>query len=107
MESAGGSIVSTPDTLPYFTEVKYIVLGYFTFHSPSNPRLIIQPDVQPGRCFAFKGKEGRIRIKLANQIHITAVTMEHCSASLLTNEEITSAPQEFELKVIINLLLSL
>lgn len=99
LESAGGTIIAVPNTVPYLSETRFVVFGIFSYRIASNPREILQPDIQPGRCFAFEGSDGRIRIRLANIIQVSAITLEHSPVSLLTDEELKSAPKDFELMV--------
>lgn len=97
LESAGGYIVSAPDTYGYSNIVSYDFLAMIQFmgsvNKDSNPRLAIQAGTLPGECFAFKGHYGRIQIGLSQEIDITAITIEHTSSYLV--ESINSAPKDF------------
>uniref|UniRef100_A0A2K5CGP3 SUN domain-containing protein 3 n=1 Tax=Aotus nancymaae TaxID=37293 RepID=A0A2K5CGP3_AOTNA len=59
------------------------------------PDTILQPDVYPGKCWAFPGSQGHTLIKLARKIIPTAVTMEHISEKVSPSGNISSAPKEF------------
>lgn len=50
----------------------------------------------PGQCWAFKGSQGYIVIKLASSVLPTGFTIEHIPKSLSPSGEIDSAPREFE-----------
>lgn len=99
LESLGGSIVSTPSTTAKYSSTSYILFGFIPFRSYSNPRVVIHTEVTPGNCFFFEGNSGKIRIKLANEIFISAVTLEHVSRSLLTADEASSTPKNIQVKV--------
>lgn len=59
----------------------------------------LQPDVHPGKCWAFPGSQGHALIKLARKIIPMAVTVEHISERVSPSGNITSAPQEFSVYV--------
>lgn len=70
------------------------------FMSPVRAALsLFQPDVHPGRCWAFPGSQGHALIKLAGKIIPTAVTMEHISEKVSPSGSISSAPKEFSVHV--------
>ncbi|KAK9722132.1 Sad1 / UNC-like C-terminal [Popillia japonica] len=92
LESAGGKIISTPDTAPYPASISWD-FGYFRLFSPSPASQIIQAGTLPGQCFAFHGSTGKIRIRLAEKIQITSVTLEHSPFRLLS--DFTSCPKTF------------
>lgn len=68
-------------------------IGFLNYEMP--PDMILQPDVHPGKCWAFPGSQGHILIKLARKIIPTAVTMEHISEKVSPSGNISSAPKEF------------
>nr|CAD7405348.1 unnamed protein product [Timema cristinae] len=53
------------------------------------------PSMQPGHCWAFYGTTGKVVIRLAKDIFITAVTLEHIPASIAPAGNIASAPNSF------------
>lgn len=55
----------------------------------------MQPNVNPGECFAFKGANAMILMGLSKKIRVTAVTMEHIPKTIAINGNIDSAPKEF------------
>lgn len=95
MESAGGTVVATPLTVPYPSKISYEAFGMLTMHYPSNPRVMIQSSSLPGECFAFHGSQGKIRLKLAQNIHVDSVSLEHTSIAV----DKTSAPRSFAVLV--------
>lgn len=97
METTGGYITSTPNTLPYEINVNRFI-GFINVKERSNPQSLLQPGVLPGQCFAFVGNRGRIRIKLMRKIVITSVTLEHVHRNLVVDDGL-SAPKEFRVIV--------
>lgn len=55
--------------------------------------------LQPGDCWAFKGKDGKLSIELAKKIYVTAVTIEHLPQAYLVQESIKAAPRHFTVYV--------
>ncbi|XP_070612213.1 SUN domain-containing protein 2 isoform X2 [Erythrolamprus reginae] len=95
LESAGASIISTRCSETYETKTALLSLfGIPLWYNYHSPRVILQPDVYPGNCWAFQGSQGFAVIHLSNRIHPTAVTLEHISKSLSPSRTITSAPKD-------------
>ncbi|KAF4517422.1 hypothetical protein B566_EDAN005031 [Ephemera danica] len=99
LESSGGEILSTRCSENYDHgkgETFYFGLSWFSKeYRPNNPRTIIQPNMHPGECWAFKGATGYAVIKLSTVIKLTAVTMEHIPRSIVPNGSFASAPRDF------------
>ncbi|NWU69681.1 SUN1 protein, partial [Pterocles burchelli] len=57
------------------------------------------PDVYPGNCWAFRGSQGYLVIRLSAKIYPTAFTVEHIPNTLSPTGTITSAPREFSVYV--------
>ena len=92
LETAGGSVVSTRCTQMYTDQMlSYSWLGMSiwlplpVWGPTTNPRTAIQPGVMPGECWAFKGHEGYLVIKLAMPMKPTRFSMEHIPKSLSPN----------------------
>ena len=62
----------------------------------TNPRTAIQPGVMPGECWAFKGSEGFLVIKLSMPMKPTRFSLEHIPKTLSPNGKIDSAPKNFQ-----------
>ncbi|KFO81720.1 SUN domain-containing protein 2 [Cuculus canorus] len=96
LESAGASVINTRCSETY--EMRTALLSLFGiplwYHSQS-PRVILQPDVNPGNCWAFRGSQGFAVIRLSSIIHPTAVTLEHIPKALSPHGTISSAPRDF------------
>ncbi|CAD5113505.1 DgyrCDS2666 [Dimorphilus gyrociliatus] len=96
LESAGGSIVDTRCSVTY-TEKKslYRLFGMPIWYVITSPRAIIQPEMQPGNCWAMKGSKGSVVISLATKISPTSFSLEHISRKLSMDGTIASAPKDF------------
>ncbi|GFQ74943.1 hypothetical protein TNCT_383711 [Trichonephila clavata] len=96
LESGGGSVLSTRCSESYIEKTgKILVLGLPLWSNENSPRTAIQPDIQPGKCWAFKGSQGYLVIQLSYTIYPTGFTLEHIPVSLSPTGSIDSAPKEF------------
>ncbi|KAM4598163.1 SUN domain-containing protein 1 isoform 2-T2 [Polymixia lowei] len=96
LESGGGSILSTRCSETYETKTALMSLfGLPLWYFSQSPRVVIQPDVYPGNCWAFKGSQGYLVIRLSLRILPTAFCLEHIPKALSPTGNITSAPQNF------------
>ncbi|XP_042325172.1 SUN domain-containing protein 2 [Sceloporus undulatus] len=96
LESAGASVISTRCSETYETKTALLSLfGIPLWYHSQSPRVILQPDVLPGNCWAFQGSQGFAVIRLSSNIYPTAVTLEHISRSLSPKGAIPSAPKDF------------
>ncbi|CAB4057757.1 SUN1_2 [Lepeophtheirus salmonis] len=98
LESAGGSIITTRCTESLINhKALYTIFGFSVWYPSNNPRLAIQHGTHPGECWAFKGSQGNLVIKLSNYIFPKEVSIEHVSKSLTPNKLIDSAPKNFSI----------
>ncbi|KAM9843701.1 SUN domain-containing protein 1 [Aulostomus maculatus] len=96
LESGGGSILSTRCSETYETKTALMSLfGLPLWYFSQSPRVVIQPDVYPGNCWAFKGSQGYLVIRLTLRILPTSFGVEHIPKSLSPTGNITSAPRNF------------
>ncbi|XP_054615242.1 SUN domain-containing protein 1-like isoform X2 [Dunckerocampus dactyliophorus] len=96
LESGGGSILSTRCSETYETKTALMSLfGLPLWYFSQSPRVVIQPDVYPGNCWAFKGSQGYLVIRLSLRITPTSFCLEHIPKALSPTGNITSAPQNF------------
>ncbi|XP_029813771.1 SUN domain-containing protein 1 isoform X4 [Manacus vitellinus] len=96
LESGGGSILSTRCSETYETKTALISLfGIPLWYYSQSPRVVIQPDMYPGNCWAFKGSQGYLVVRLSMKIYPTAFTVEHIPKTLSPTGNITSAPRNF------------
>nr|XP_028568810.1 SUN domain-containing protein 3-like [Podarcis muralis] len=63
--------------------------------STNPPDTVLQPDVYPGNCWAFRGSEGQVVIKLPEKIQPTAVTVQHISKAISPSGGVNSALKDF------------
>ncbi|XP_035753098.1 SUN domain-containing protein 1 isoform X2 [Egretta garzetta] len=96
LESGGGSILSTRCSETYETKTALISLfGIPLWYFSQSPRVVIQPDMYPGNCWAFRGSQGYLVVRLSMKIYPTAFTVEHIPKTLSPTGNITSAPRNF------------
>ncbi|RMC03149.1 hypothetical protein DUI87_20343 [Hirundo rustica rustica] len=96
LESAGASVINTRCSETYETRTALLSLfGIPLWYHSQSPRVILQPDVNPGNCWAFRGSQGFAVIRLSGIIRPTAVTLEHISKALSPQGTIPSAPKDF------------
>lgn len=96
LETAGGSVISTRCTETYVQKTAlYSIFGIPVWYPSNNPRTIIQPGVQPGQCWAFKGSAGFVVIQLSEPVQPTSFSMEHIAQSMSPSGRIDSAPRDF------------
>ncbi|XP_069506830.1 SUN domain-containing protein 3-like isoform X2 [Ambystoma mexicanum] len=96
LKSAGASILRSRTSESYETNTAQMRWHNFAFwnYSP-DPDIILQPDVNPGNCWAFPGAEGHATVKLAENICPVAVTIQHIPRAISHPGDITSAPKDF------------
>lgn len=96
LESAGASVINTRCSETYETRTALLSLfGIPLWYHSQSPRVILQPDVNPGNCWAFCGSQGFAVIRLSSIIRPTAVTLEHIPKALSPQGTIPSAPKDF------------
>ncbi|XP_034448044.1 SUN domain-containing protein 1 isoform X2 [Hippoglossus hippoglossus] len=96
LESGGGSILSTRCSETYETKTALMSLfGLPLWYFSQSPRVVIQPDVYPGNCWAFKGSQGYLVIRLSLRVLPTSFCLEHIPKALSPTGNITSAPRNF------------
>ncbi|XP_069593118.1 SUN domain-containing protein 2 [Ranitomeya imitator] len=96
LESSGASVLNTRCSETYETKTALISLfGVPLWYQSQSPRVILQPDSNPGNCWAFRGSQGYAVIRLSSRIKPTSVTLDHIPRSLSPKSTIASAPKEF------------
>ncbi|NXC54848.1 SPAG4 protein, partial [Aleadryas rufinucha] len=50
--------------------------------------------VFPGNCWAFKGQQGQVVIRLPARVHLTAITVQHITKDASPSGTIISAPKD-------------
>ncbi|XP_070782716.1 SUN domain-containing protein 1-like [Enoplosus armatus] len=96
LESGGGSILSTRCSETYETKAALLSLfGVPLWYFSQSPRVVIQPEVHPGNCWAFRGSTGFLVIRLSMKILPTAFSLEHIPKALAPSRTLLSAPRDF------------
>ncbi|XP_076841143.1 SUN domain-containing protein 2 isoform X2 [Brachyhypopomus gauderio] len=96
LESAGASVISTRCSETYRTRSACLSLfGIPLWYHSETPRTVTQPEVYPGKCWAFRGSEGFLVISLSYPVRITHVSLEHIPRVLSPTGHIDSAPKDF------------
>ncbi|XP_038591581.1 SUN domain-containing protein 1-like isoform X8 [Micropterus salmoides] len=96
LESGGGSVLSTRCSQTYKTKAALLSLfGVPLWYFSQSPRVVIQPDVHPGNCWAFRGSAGFLVIRLSMKIVPTAFSLEHIPKALAPSGTLLSAPRDF------------
>ncbi|XP_055266463.1 SUN domain-containing protein 1 isoform X9 [Moschus berezovskii] len=96
LESGGGSVLSTRCSETYETKTALVSLfGVPLWYFSQSPRAAIQPDVYPGNCWAFRGSQGYLVVRLSMMIRPTAFALEHIPKTLSPTGSIASAPKDW------------
>ncbi|XP_035812553.2 SUN domain-containing protein 1-like isoform X2 [Amphiprion ocellaris] len=96
LESGGGSILSTRCSETYETKAALLSLfGLPLWYFSQSPRAVIQPDVHPGNCWAFRGSTGFLVIRLSMRILPSSFSLDHIPRSLAPSGTLLSAPRDF------------
>lgn len=56
--------------------------------------VLLQPNVLPGNCWAFKGHQGQVVIRLPARVYLTAITVQHITKEASPSGTIISAPKD-------------
>ncbi|XP_056667768.1 sperm-associated antigen 4 protein isoform X2 [Monodelphis domestica] len=59
------------------------------------PTVILEPDVFPGNCWAFKGAKGQVVIRLPGRVQLSDITLQHPPPSVAHSGGASSAPRDF------------
>ena len=96
LESAGGEILQELTTRGLASSSAMIKIWNFPiFYHTMSARVAIQPDVNPGNCFAFGGGDGTLGVKLSRPVIVQNVTIEHIPKAIALSGSIDSAPKDF------------
>ncbi|XP_034413890.1 SUN domain-containing protein 1-like isoform X2 [Cyclopterus lumpus] len=97
LESGGGSVLNTRCSETHQTKVAlYSLFGVPLWYFSQSPRAVIQPDVHPGSCWAFKGSAGVLVLRLSRRILPTSFSLEHLPKALApSGGRLSSAPRDF------------
>ncbi|ORY76188.1 hypothetical protein LY90DRAFT_400730 [Neocallimastix californiae] len=100
LESSGARVISKLTTDTYKLQPDGIVgkisniLG-IAIKPGRPPTEAIQPSIHPGECWAMKGTQGVLTLKLAKNVIPTQITVEHLAKEI--SFSVSSAPRKREL----------
>ncbi|KAI7807400.1 SUN domain-containing protein 2 [Triplophysa rosa] len=96
LESSGASVINTRCSETYKMRSACLSLfGVPLWYQSESPRTVIQPELYPGKCWAFRGSQGFLVISLSYPIRITHVSLEHLPKVLSPTGLIDSALKDF------------
>ncbi|XP_037301352.1 SUN domain-containing protein 3-like [Manduca sexta] len=103
LESAGGRVVDTGDTIEHVIHESPVGWALHTLtalvcRGCLGASVIIRPGTLPGECWAFRGSKGEATIRLLGTVQVTGVSVEHISAHISPTREISSAPRLFQIE---------
>ncbi|NXO29431.1 SPAG4 protein, partial [Cisticola juncidis] len=55
---------------------------------------LLQPNVHPGNCWAFRGHQGQVVIRLPARVYLSAITVQHITKEASPSGTINSAPKD-------------
>ncbi len=93
LESSGSEIATIGQT--ELVSYSFSYLFYGPFQIKNAPRLVIQPMLSPGECFAFKGSRGEVTIKLRDWLFVDSIGVDHITEDMSASGSILSAPKLF------------
>ncbi|KAG5895798.1 hypothetical protein JTB14_029214 [Gonioctena quinquepunctata] len=93
LETSGGRIISLSSDTKNF-DYDRTIFGLPLCEGMQGPRAMLQADMSPGRCWAFKGSFGGVVIKLIGKVVINGITVEHISENISPTGDVTSAPKD-------------
>jgi SUN domain-containing protein 1/2 len=97
LEPAGGTIVNIRCSETFDPRnIQYRIFGVPVWSTSNSPRTVIQPSMYPGECWAFKGFEGHLVIRLTQRIVPSSFSYEHIAKEVSPEGHITSAPAKFK-----------
>lgn len=95
LESSGASVLCSSDTYYSTTGALYSVFGIPIWYHTSSPRAVIQPEMNPGKCWAMHGQSGYVTIQLAMPIIVNGVSLEHIPEVVAPTGRLDTAPRDF------------
>ncbi|KAM6114494.1 LOW QUALITY PROTEIN: sperm-associated antigen 4 protein-like [Phoenicopterus ruber ruber] len=94
LKSSGASIDTQRTSETYDCKDNWRCKVLCFFCTANAPDTILQPDVSPGNCWAFRGHQGQVVIRLPARVHLTAVTVQHISKEVSSSGTVISAPRD-------------
>ncbi|NWI14124.1 SUN3 protein, partial [Crypturellus soui] len=75
----------------------WICQNFGLFCTANPPDIILQPDLAPGKCWAFPGLQGQVVIRLPARIWPRAVTVQHVSKTLSPGNDMSTSPKDISI----------
>ncbi|RMB99447.1 hypothetical protein DUI87_24184 [Hirundo rustica rustica] len=94
LKSSGASIDTQRTSQTYDCKEGSLCRILRLFWTASPPDTILQPHVYPGNCWAFKGHQGQVVIRLPARVYLTAITVQHITKEVSPSGTINSAPKD-------------
>ncbi|XP_064898041.1 sperm-associated antigen 4 protein-like [Columba livia] len=94
LQSAGAAIDTRRTSQTYGCQGNWICGVIQLFHAANPPEAVLQPDVSPGNCWPFQGRQGQVVIRLPARVHLSAVTVQHISKEASPSGSVISAPRD-------------
>jgi len=94
--SGDGSGYRSGGTVPsWFAFSRAFRWGILRSDAVAPPEAVLDPETSPGSCWPMKGSTGTLTIRFEEPVRIEAISVDHASALLLSNEQRKSAPRSF------------
>ncbi|XP_065509355.1 sperm-associated antigen 4 protein-like [Caloenas nicobarica] len=94
LQSTGATIDMRRTSQTYSCQGKWSCMVLRLFHPANPPEAVLQPDVSPGNCWPFQGRQGQVVIRLPARVHLSTVTVQHISKEASPSGFVTSAPRD-------------
>ncbi|XP_027553540.1 SUN domain-containing protein 5-like [Neopelma chrysocephalum] len=94
LKSSGATIDTQRTSQTYDCRESWVCRILYFFWTANPPDTILQPNVSPGSCWAFKGHQGQVVIKLPARVHPTAITVQHITKDVSPSGTVISAPKD-------------
>ncbi|XP_063274444.1 sperm-associated antigen 4 protein-like isoform X2 [Prinia subflava] len=94
LKSSGATIDTQRTSQTYDCNESFLCRILRLFWTTSPPDTILQPNVYPGNCWAFKGHQGQVVIRLPARVYLTAITVQHITKEASPSGTINSAPKD-------------
>ncbi|XP_049635428.1 sperm-associated antigen 4 protein [Suncus etruscus] len=96
LSSVGASIDLEKTSQDYKdTDTGYFWNRFSFWNYARPPTVILEPDVFPGNCWAFKGDQGQVVIRLPGSVQLSDITLQHPPSSVAHTGGTNSAPRDF------------
>ncbi|XP_074148834.1 SUN domain-containing protein 5 isoform X2 [Sminthopsis crassicaudata] len=96
LKSIGGTIDFEHTSATYSCDKARSYWSWFRLWNFAHPPdVILEPNVTPGNCWAFRGDRGQVVIRLARKIFLTNITIQHIPKTISLSGNLDTAPKDF------------